>query len=78
MVRGQREKNRGSLTCGLSYVKLTLTEVRDPCSENFRTGKDLVLQAMVIDPLTPSPDKARTILEEFLREPKELLSIELH
>jgi len=39
--------------------------------------KYLVLQAMAIDPLTPSPEKAKVILDEFLEESKDLLSISL-
>ncbi|MCD6443800.1 hypothetical protein J7L70_02215 [Candidatus Bathyarchaeota archaeon] len=40
-------------------------------------SKDLVLEAIAIDPLTTSPEKAEVILKEFLEEARDLLAIDL-
>jgi len=40
-------------------------------------SKDLVLEAMAIDPLTTSPEKAEVILREFLEKSGDLLAIDL-
>lgn len=40
-------------------------------------SKDLVLEAMALDPLTTSPEKAEVILREFLEKSGDLLAIDL-
>ncbi len=75
---GVRGKRIGRLSRPvLAILNLHLRKFELLAEGILEGDRDLILQAMIIDPLTPSPEKAVRILEEFLKESKEMLSISL-
>jgi len=73
---------RCAATARLSRSALAILNLHLQKFELFAEGiieesKSLILESMAIDPLTTSPEKAETILREFLKESEELLAIKL-
>jgi len=75
---GVRGRKIGKLSSSvLAILNLHLQKFELMVQGILEKDKSLILEAMVIDPITTSQEKANVILEEFLSETKGLLPINL-